>query len=80
MTVGNNRVEVADTGPGIASDELAHVLEPHVRGADSPGHGLGLDIVQRLCERFGWRLELQSEVGVGTTARLIFATAETAAH
>jgi len=78
VIVSNDRVEVADTGPGIASDELAHVLEPHVRGADSSGHGLGLDIVQRLCERFDWRLELQSEVGVGTTARLVFVTAETA--
>ncbi len=72
IVVEEHQVVVQDQGPGISRDQLSHVMEPHVRGADSSGHGLGLDIVRRLCERFGWHLYLDSEVGVGTRARLVF--------
>ena len=42
------------------------------RGVSSEGHGIGLSIVRSLSERFGWRLRIDSRVGVGTSAHLYF--------
>jgi signal transduction histidine kinase len=70
--VREDRVLVCDTGIGIDESKLENVTHPHVRGTDSDGFGLGLSIVSRLCDRFGWRFKIESEVGRGTTAQLIF--------
>lgn len=67
-------VEITDTGTGIAPDDLDRVRQPAFRGKESQGFGFGLDIVSRLCDRFDWRLEIESTPGKGTTARLIFRT------
>ncbi|WP_246746085.1 ATP-binding protein, partial [Xanthomonas vasicola] len=37
------------------------------------GTGLGLSIVRRLCDRFGWRIELRSEPSVGTSVAVVVA-------
>ncbi|MEM7585170.1 MAG: HAMP domain-containing sensor histidine kinase, partial [Acidobacteriota bacterium] len=67
-------LSVCDTGPGISPDRLHSVVEAHHQGRDSQGFGLGLAITHGLCERFGWRLTLDSEGrdGEGTCARVIF--------
>jgi len=70
--VRDDRVLVADTGIGIAGSDLENIRQPHVRGTGSNGFGLGLSIVSRLCDRFGWQFEIESEVDRGTTAQLIF--------
>jgi signal transduction histidine kinase len=62
-------VTVSDTGPGIPRDLLDRVTGRGVRGAGG-GHGLGLAIVRTLCERSGWRLEIDSVEGRGTRIRL----------
>ncbi|MBZ2188554.1 HAMP domain-containing histidine kinase [Alcanivorax sp. JB21] len=74
VIVGKNDVIVRDTGPGINPDDLERLLQPFERGVGSKegGHGLGLAIVQRLCERFKWKLEVASEVGHGTQVRISF--------
>lgn len=74
VMVREDRVLVSDTGIGIDGSELENITRPHVRGIGSNGFGLGLSIVQRLCDRFGWQFEIESEVGCGTTAQLIFAS------
>ncbi len=74
VVVRDDRVLVSDTGVGIDGSELENITHPHVSGIGSKGFGLGLAIVQRLCDRFGWRFEIESEVDRGTTAQLIFAT------
>jgi signal transduction histidine kinase len=58
----------------MTPDELARVFEPFWRGNDGqrPGQGIGLSIVQRLSERFGWPVRLESERGVGTRAIVSF--------
>lgn len=66
-------VEVADDGVGIPADELAHVTEHFFRASTArtvPGTGTGLAIVKQLVERHGGSLEIESEVGVGSTFRL----------
>jgi PAS domain S-box-containing protein len=70
-------VEVSDTGPGIAPDELKHVLDPFVQidsGLDRKfeGTGLGLPLSRAMVEMHGGTLELQSEEGTGTTVTLRF--------
>jgi signal transduction histidine kinase len=75
VMLGDGGVTISDTGPGIPADERARIFEREFRGRNAPpgGAGLGLSIVQALCERYGWRVTLESEEGRGTTARLDFA-------
>jgi two-component system phosphate regulon sensor histidine kinase PhoR len=66
------RVEVADTGPGIATDDLPHIFEPMYRGSTaairaSLGTGLGLTIVKTILEQHGAAISVKSAPGEGTT-------------
>jgi signal transduction histidine kinase len=66
---------IEDTGRGIHASELPRVVERYYRGAhpETDGNlGLGLAIVHRICERFGWRLEITSRPGVGTRVAVHF--------
>jgi signal transduction histidine kinase len=72
VNVRDDRVLVSDTGAGIDGSKLENIMRPHVRLIGSKGFGLGLSIVQRLCNRLGWRLEIESEINRGTTVQLIF--------
>jgi PAS domain S-box-containing protein len=65
------RIEVQDTGPGIAPERMAELFVPFARlGAESTqveGTGLGLALSQRLTEAMGGRLEVESRPGEGCT-------------
>jgi signal transduction histidine kinase len=74
--VRDDRVLVSDSGSGIEDLDLNNIVQPHVCGSVSNGFGLGLSIVDRLCNRFGWQLEIESDVARGTTAQLIFRCVE----
>ncbi|HVO16059.1 MAG TPA: PAS domain-containing sensor histidine kinase [Alphaproteobacteria bacterium] len=68
---------VSDTGIGIDPKNFAKVLSPfgQVESAMSRSHegtGLGLPLVKGMMERHGGTLELQSELGQGTTVTLYF--------
>jgi two-component system sensor histidine kinase TctE len=54
------RLEVEDNGPGIAATRLDAVRQRFSRGTDTttPGAGLGLPIVEEICELFNARLDL----------------------
>ena len=62
-------VSVADTGGGIPPDQIEHIFEPFFT-TKKKGTGLGLMIVQRIIRQHGGRIELQSDVGQGTTFRI----------
>lgn len=63
----NVRVEVEDTGPGLAPDIEGHAFEPYTRarGATQPGIGLGLATVRRLAEAHHGRVGVSSTPGRG---------------
>jgi len=78
------RIEIEDTGPGMASDELARVFEPFERGrsaAGASGTGLGLTIAKMLTELMGGEMTVRSTPGVGTAfaIRLFLPQAQAAA-
>jgi signal transduction histidine kinase len=61
----------------MSDDELSKVFEPFYRAGDrrKDGQGIGLSIVRRLSERYGWPVTLDSEPGRGTTATIRFPSA-----
>lgn len=65
-------LSVQDTGVGMRPDELARALDRYYKGPSSTGSGVGLSLVKRICERYGWRIALDSEEGKGTTATIGF--------
>ena len=66
------RLTVRDSGVGIRDEEIGKVFERYYRGAGSNGVGIGLSLVKRICDRYGWRIELDSPAGGGTLATLRF--------
>ncbi|HEX7484629.1 MAG TPA: ATP-binding protein [Vicinamibacterales bacterium] len=59
-------VRIADTGPGIAPENLSHILDPFFTTKEK-GTGLGLSVVYGIIDRHGGTLDVRSEVGQGTT-------------
>jgi signal transduction histidine kinase len=69
-------ITVADDGIGISPEDAERVFSEFFRSADplarrQPGTGLGLAIVDRIVARHGGRVELESEVGRGSTFRVV---------
>jgi len=58
-------VSIEDTGDGIPADNIDHIFERFVSGANT-GVGLGLSICHELIEYMGGRIQLKSTVGKGT--------------
>jgi two-component system sensor histidine kinase QseC len=66
-------LEVSDNGPGIPAEHQARVFERFFRvlGNKSPGSGLGMAIVQQICELHGGRIVLDSPtIGTGLIVRV----------
>ncbi len=65
------QVAVADTGLGIAAEDLPHIFDRFYRAdrsrGRSGGSGLGLSIAQWIAQAHGGRIEVESTVGVGST-------------
>jgi signal transduction histidine kinase len=77
-------IAVRDSGPGIAAADIPHAMQPFGRLqsaklAQAPGIGIGLPLTKAMVELHGGTLTLESEVGVGTEARLWFPPARLAA-
>lgn len=71
--INEDNISIGDSGKGIAAEELERIKQPFQRSSTQEGgYGLGLDIVRRLCERFNWHLEIQSELEKGTIVTIHF--------
>ena len=68
-------VSVRDTGPGIPREDQARVFERFYRGdrarAGDGGSGLGLAIVREIVQAHGGRVQVESQVGRGTTMTVL---------
>ncbi len=69
------QVSFEDNGSGISIEDMAHITEPYFTRRKG-GTGLGLFIVQRILHEHGGHLELLSEPGRGTAARILLPLAE----
>jgi PAS domain S-box-containing protein len=66
-------IEVKDQGLGMSPEQLARAFERFYRADASgniPGTGLGLSLVREVATLHNGQIELDSELGIGTTARL----------
>jgi signal transduction histidine kinase len=63
---------VSDSGRGIPSHALQQVFIRHYRDLSSEGAGIGLSMVKRICDRYGWQIKLESQEHEGTTVTVSF--------
>jgi len=78
-------ISVKDTGPGIASEHLPRLTErfyriDQSRSRETGGTGLGLAITKHVMQRHGGELQIQSELGKGSTFNLNFPASRVANH
>lgn len=68
------RIDVSDTGPGIASEHHEHIFGDFVQlpGSSARGTGLGLAIARRLTEAHGGLIWVESEPGKGSRFSVLF--------
>jgi signal transduction histidine kinase len=75
LSVFDDRVEIRDSGPGIDAEDAGRLFERGYRGkssAGSRGAGIGLAIVTRLCELYGWDASIAPRPEGGAIAILRF--------
>ena len=68
-------IEIADTGIGISPENLSLILEPFVQVEresmnEQEGTGLGLPLAKKLAELHGGNLNIESDIGAGTTVTI----------
>jgi CheY-like chemotaxis protein len=83
-TAGQLKIEVRDSGIGISRQHQAHVFEAFSQADDTVsrkfgGTGLGLAISKRLTEMLGGTIQVESELGKGSTFTITVGTGDVAA-
>lgn len=77
------RICVRDYGPGIAPEHLTHLTEPFyrvdpARQRETGGYGLGLYLCRVIAEAHGGSLQIDSQLGQGTTVNVLLREADDA--
>ena len=72
--VGEQKVVIQDYGPGIDQALQAQLFERFERGLNrsADGNGIGLALVRRFCEQYGWQVDFHSNHETGTRVALVF--------
>jgi two-component system NtrC family sensor kinase len=62
------KIEITDNGQGIAPEDIPHIFEPFFSTKDkASGIGLGLAIVHGIIQSHNGKIDVESELGKGTT-------------
>jgi signal transduction histidine kinase len=75
IVVESGAVLIEDSGPGLSEEDAAKLFERGYRGSGAggtSGGGIGLSIVRRLCELYGWNVSIRPGAERGAIARLTF--------
>lgn len=73
----SDRLIITDNGYGISAKALPHIFEKFYREPSEnqlcvPGYGLGLYYVNQVLTKMGWRINVTSTKGIGTTFTIFF--------
>lgn len=80
IDVSAHCIRVLDTGPGLSREDAEHLFERGYRGSGAggtTGGGIGLSIVRRLCDLYGWAPSVQPRDEGGAIATLDFRSSQT---
>lgn len=75
IVVEAHQVRIEDTGPGLSEEDARRLFERGYRGSGAGGTvggGIGLSIVRRLCELYGWQVSIAPRPEIGAVAILRF--------
>jgi two-component system, NtrC family, sensor kinase len=65
-------IEIADTGSGISKENLSRIFDPFFTTKPvGKGTGLGLSLAYGIVQKHGGRIDVESEIGKGTTFRIV---------
>ncbi|MFO7645242.1 MAG: ATP-binding protein [Desulfosarcina sp.] len=80
IEAGQLRLSIADTGPGIPASNLGRLFDPFFTTKPvGKGTGLGLSICFGIIHKMGGRIDVESQVGKGTTFHIVLPLSEPAA-
>jgi signal transduction histidine kinase len=75
VVIMKDRVDIEDTGPGLSAEDAARLFERGYRGSGAggtSGGGIGLSIVRRLCDLYGWEVSIAPRAERGAVATIVF--------
>lgn len=70
-----NTLIIADTGIGMEKDDLKRIFDRFYRihqNSGIAGSGIGMTLVDKILKLYEWKIDIQSQIDVGTTIRIIF--------
>jgi len=62
-------LSIEDSGVGISENDIQFIFDIFYRASNSraePGHGIGLSVVKNIVDTHGWKIDVESQLGVGT--------------
>ena len=68
-------LQFIDNGIGIPNEDIKHIFEPLFRAKNvgiKSGHGIGLSIVKRIADIHDAKIDIESELNIGTTIKITF--------
>ena len=77
ITLNKDKLIISDTGIGISKKDLEHIFDrfyrvDKARSKQNSGTGLGLSIVKHVCLSYGYKINVESVLGKGTTITILF--------
>ncbi len=71
VTLTKSFFSIEDEGVGIETEKLQEIFKPYKRSSSlAGGFGVGLSIVKQICDEFGIKVEVTSELGKGSSFML----------